>query len=287
MTARPMQRRRWSDVSVAAMEFDTEGFARGIYTARTTQNLSTRDVARRAGISQAYVVALERARSGEVPTGPTPTVDVLAKLASALSLNPEALFRQSTRPVGQHVLLVLDHPEADPLHAALRAAQPKIDVWLSTSDIGHHVTTGSQRTLPITVHGPLKSSRKYRYDPDAVQAKLHGELKRNRSAVQSERIGLVFDEMAKVMAAGADPEVIVGAEHQWEDTVCAAAAAVGAHAVWNVCAYRLDSLRTLPDPVDAVTKLAASHDQLWLVRKNRISKQEQAWSQVLRQLRRH
>ena len=85
-------------------EFDPIGFAQWLFAQRKERGWSTRELAIRAGISQPYVVALERARAGEARRGPTPTVDVVAALAHALDKNILDIFVYSLRPVGRHVL---------------------------------------------------------------------------------------------------------------------------------------------------------------------------------------
>ena len=100
--------------------FDAVRFGTAIAQRRTALGLSTRDLARLAAISQSYVVALERSRlRGD---GPTPTIDVVARLASALGLSPTDLFHGGLRRTSTHVLLVVDDLRRATMPSVLRAA---------------------------------------------------------------------------------------------------------------------------------------------------------------------
>ncbi|MEO7370106.1 MAG: helix-turn-helix transcriptional regulator, partial [Ilumatobacteraceae bacterium] len=79
--------------SVGTWEFDAVRFARTLRSHRERLGHSTRSLARLARISQPYVVALERARTVGAAHGPTPTIDVTARLAAALHIEPEVLMR--------------------------------------------------------------------------------------------------------------------------------------------------------------------------------------------------
>ena len=73
--------------NLSAMAFDGVRFAHALIAARRQLGRSTRDIAKRADVSQPYVVALERAARGV--DGPTPTIDVLVRLAAALDLSAD------------------------------------------------------------------------------------------------------------------------------------------------------------------------------------------------------
>jgi transcriptional regulator with XRE-family HTH domain len=275
MSTKSDQRRRRSHKEVPPLEFDPAGLARVLIGTRRQQELSTRDVARRSGVSQAYVVALERARAANLAPGPTPTVDVLTKLAYALGIPADLLFRKSTRPKSQHVLLIADEPDGELMVSIAHATGTNVGTWLTTSP--NNPVDNKVRTLPIQLHAPVdRRSRAYHYDSVRVERKLRSELLRHGTSLDATHIGLVFDEMSTVMAALDDPNVVLDEEHRWADKVNAATARVGAHAVWNVCVYSLDALRSLPDPVEATNGLIESHDQVWHLRGKRLSKQHGA-----------
>ncbi len=246
-------------------EFNALGFARAIADRRAELGLSTREVSRRASISQAYVVTLERARVDDGQRTPTPTVDVLARLADALDTSPDQLLRLAIRRAGQHVLLVVDGDDRrSPLAAALRIAPDDVEwVWAaSTPDhrsdrLAHH-------------HIDLRRARQSAYEPAAIAESLRTELSGLGPAIEGRQLGLVFGETSAVMASLDDPNVIIEFEHAWDDVVTEAAQHARAHAAWNVCVYEMPALHRLPDAVTAVADLMRSHDVVWYSRRNTV-----------------
>jgi transcriptional regulator with XRE-family HTH domain len=277
MEATSDHRKRRPTGHAHAQEFDGPGLAQFIRGARQEQQLSTRDLARQSGVSQAYVVALERACTANSGTGPspTPTVDVLTKLAFALGIPADLLFRKSTRLRHQHVLLIADEPMVGSMAAIMRAASPGVTTWLATSP--NQSVEDDNRLLPIRLHAPsIRRDRTYHYDSVRVERKLQNELRRHGALLAGAEVGLVFDEMSTVMAALDDPNVILHEERRWAEKVNAAASEVGAHAVWNICVYDVDALRSLPNPIEATNGLIESHDQVWHIRGRQLTKKQGA-----------
>lgn len=62
-----------------------ETFARNLRTLRNARGYSQEELAHRAGLDRTYISSLERQRYA-------PTLDVLDKLASALSIDPALLI---------------------------------------------------------------------------------------------------------------------------------------------------------------------------------------------------
>ncbi len=244
-----------------SFEFDSVAFARIIANARQRANLSTRELARKAGISQAYVVALERARPTGVGPGPTPTVDVLARLAHALAIGPGQLFQQSMRPVGRHVLVVVNNASESIMDSVCALAGSGTDTWLSAGSIGDH------HALPVR----LRRNQRTHYERNVIKASLQSEMERLAPSIAGERIGLVFTEMSEVMKALRNPEALVEFEHRWAEVVSTAAARVGAHAAWNVCVYETAAVRALADPATAAIELIQSHDTVWSIEHDRVT----------------
>jgi transcriptional regulator with XRE-family HTH domain len=252
-------------------EFDAAGFARTIAAARHREGMSTRELARRANISQAYVVALERARVPGNEPGPTPTVDVIARLAGALGMVPRRLFETTLRPVARHVLFVVDRPKGGAfqsvidsvIDSVIELTGASVDTWLTTFE------TQSRPTHSIRLHSKLKRS----YNPTQIEGTLRAEMKRLSTVVEGQRIGVVFDEMSTVMGALADPHRVIEEESRWADQVSRAVNSVGAHALWNVCVYEFAALQALRDPVSAAFELATSHDMVWDLHDGRLTVQ--------------
>ena len=257
------------------VEFDPVAFAQALLSGRRRLGWSTRDLAAQAGISQPYVVDLERAAAHPARPGRTPTVDVVARLAHALGFDAAELFAQSMRGAGRHTLLVTDDGQAAAVQAARRRVGRGLDAWVvaRTGD-------ADDDTLSIDLR---RSAGNYR--PAAITAALGTELRRLAPAVEGSHIGLVFAETSAVMASLDDPATIFDFEHRWGEVVGTAAAAVGAHAAYNVCVYESDALAQLARPVDAVVDLLRSHDEVWSVRHGRLVTGADAARQVLGRLR--
>jgi transcriptional regulator with XRE-family HTH domain len=257
------------------VEFDPVAFARALLSGRRRLDWSTRDLAARAGISQPYVVALERAAAHPARPGRTPTVDVVARLAHALGFDAAELFSRSMRNAGRHTLLVTDDAQAAAVQVARRRVGRGLDAWVVARTGGT-----DDDILAIDLR---RSAGHYR--PAAITAALGDELRRLAPAVEGRHIGLVFAETSAVMSNLDDPATIFDFEHRWGEVVGSAAAAVGAHAAYNVCVYESDALAALAHPVDAVVDLLRSHDEVWSARHGRLTTGAGAARQVLGRLR--
>mgnify|MGYP003859377585 CR=1 FL=1 len=158
-------------------EFDPIGFAQWLFAQRKEHGWSTRELAVRAGISQPYVVALERARAGEARRGPTPTVDVVAALAHALDKNILDIFVYSLRPVGRHVLLVTQGKATPPMDVLRAESGETVDNWV----------------YPISVHREKSAT----YDQKKISKQLNNEITNMKDAIGGKNIGLVCQNSFK------------------------------------------------------------------------------------------
>jgi transcriptional regulator with XRE-family HTH domain len=107
--------------------FDAVLFAQVLTDRRLQLGLTTRQLAKRANISQPYVVALERSRNGidvkkTSAMSPSPTVDMITRLATALQMSANELFSLAVRPAGKHVLLLLEDDMMTSLDRARNAS---------------------------------------------------------------------------------------------------------------------------------------------------------------------
>jgi transcriptional regulator with XRE-family HTH domain len=253
--------------SPSAWEADRVGFARAITEARHQAGCSTRELARRARISQAYVVALEAGQR-------TPTIDVLARLAEALSIEPAVLLHRSLRRRGQHVLLVVDDDRTSVMQAARRLAHHPVDQWVWASSTG---------ATPRGVHHRIDLRRRAErgYRPTDIARSLERELAGIAHDAPQQSLGLIFADTSSVMCALPDPGVLIDFEHGWADVVDRAATNCGATAELNVCVYRIDDLRSLNDPVAATLDVIRSHDTVWSANRNRLVGGDAAARRVL------
>ena len=242
-------------------EFDPIGFAQWLFAQRKERGWSTRDLAVRAGISQPYVVALERARAGEERRGPTPTVDVVAALAHALDKNILDIFVYSLRPVGRHVLLVTQGK-----------ATPPMDVLRAESGI-----TADSWIYPISVHREKSAT----YDQKKISKQLNTEITNMKDFIGGKNIGLVFTETSNVMQHVSNPQAIIDFEHKWADVVAEAVKSVGGHAAWNVCVYTAASMNALPGGAASAQVLFDTHSEVWFASGDDVTIGESAKQKIL------
>lgn len=262
-------------------EFDSVGLARTLAAERRRLAMSTRELSHRAGVSQAYIVALERARTSAGRRGPNPTVDVIARLAHALGADPQRLFAAAVRPIGRHALLVVDDHQRPAIEHVQRLTGGSIDCWISATpaDVPQPVDAAGIHSIS------LRRDPRRLYEPEMIAASLARELQRHAAGLEGQSIGLVFAEMSAIMSTIDDPLEVVAFEHQWADVVTDAACTVGAHAAWNVCVYELDALTALDDPVSAAVDLMRNHDSVWAARGRRVATGAAGARRVLEHLR--
>ena len=209
---------------------------------------------------------LERASLPGTQPRPTPTVDVLARLAEALQLHPADLLAATLRRAGRHVLLVTDGCVRHPLDHVSASIGASVDTWLSASS--------DARLQPVARidHRPIHLRRgpQGTYDPHVITDSLRHELHVLAGNLHGQQLGMIFPEVSHVMRTLADPAVVIEFEHRWADVVSSSAAAVGAHAAWNVCVYDVDALRATAEPVDVAIDLMRTHDTIWSARSDRV-----------------
>lgn len=244
------------------LELDAARFATWLRAARSARQWSTRDVARKAGISQPYVVALEAAVASPAGRAPVPTVNVVAALAATFDADPLDVLRLVLRPAPRHVLLVVDGTTDSP------------------ADLVRRATRGSSTESVHDIRLHRRSMREYR--PDAVAHLLDVELGHIADHVEGQHIGLVFGEVSTVMSYVSNPEALVEFESRWKDLVVDAARTVGAHATWNVCVYQADALRQQHAATPTLDFLVHHHDEHWYARGARVV----AGDDALRRIRR-
>ena len=262
-----------------AFVFDAVGFAQLLTHRRQQLGLTTRQLAKRANISQPYVVALERSRNGVdakkfSAMSPSPTVDMIARLATALRMNANDLFLQAVRPAGKHVLLFMEDDMVTSLERArtastksARATDKTTQEWLCAGGPIDHDTLESYNCLSINLHRDINNA----YKPKAITASLSNELSRHQANISGSDIGIVFDETSSLMNHVNNPMSIVEFEHDWKRVVTDATQAVGAHAAWNICVYRIDNLLSLHNPAEVAQDLLRSHDNVWSARNKSIT----------------
>ncbi|CAB4881732.1 unannotated protein [freshwater metagenome] len=226
------------------------------------------------------MVALERSREAGNGSAPTPTVDVLARLAQALAMDARDLFAAALRPAGRHTLLVVEDHERSPLDHA-RAAAPTVGTWVWAGTSRALTTASARGNHSIN----LRRNANEAYEPAVIAASLRHELQALGSELGGRQVGLVFADTSAVMSTLDDPGTIISFEHSWGHVVSRATASIGAHAACNVCVYELSALRALPDPVGATLDLIRSHDSIWSARHTTVTRAGPGARRILEQLR--
>ena len=259
--------------------FDAVRFAQLLTQRRQQLGLTTRQLAKRANISQPYVVALERSRNGPdakrtSAMSPSPTVDMIARLATALRMSANELFSQAVRPAGKHVLLFMEDDMMTSLERARTASTKSATLtdrtpqeWLCAGGPIDHDTHKGHNCLSINLHRDINNA----YKPKAITASLSNELSRHQANISGSDIGIVFDETSSLMNHVNNPMSIVEFEHDWKQVVSDATQAAGAYAAWNICVYRIDNLLRLHNPAEVAQDLLRSHDNIWSARNKSIS----------------
>ena len=257
-----------------ASTFDPVRFAQLLSDRRHQLGLTTRQLARRANISQPYVVALERSRHGvdakrNGNISPSPTVDMIARLAKALQMNAQDLFSLAIRPAGKHILLLMEDDAMTSLerarNASKRSASNKTEnpqEWLCAGGQADRTNRKDQDCLSISLHRDINNA----YKPKAIATSLGKELSRHQAKISGSDIGIVFDETSLLMNHVNNPMSIVEFEHDWSRVVTDASQSVGAFAALNVCVYRIDNLLELHNPAEVAQDLLRSHDNVWSAR---------------------
>lgn len=254
--------------------FDAVRFAQLLTHRRLQLGLTTRQLAKRANISQPYVVALERSRNGiDAKTAsamsPSPTVDMITRLATALQMSAHELFLQAVRPAGKHILLLMEDDMMTSLDRA-RLATKKGAIatdktpqeWLCAGGPTDRGTHEGQDCISINLHRDINNA----YKPKAIATSLSNELSKYHANVSGCEIGIIFDETSSLMNHVNNPMSIIEFEHDWKQVVTDATQTVGAHAAWNICVYRIDNLLSLHNPAEVAQDLLCSHDNVWSAR---------------------
>ena len=207
--------------------YDPARLARILRRHRRQHQRSTRELASRAGVSQAYVVALER-NSVDIP--PTPTVEVLVRLAAAMDRDPLDLFAACLRVRSRHVVLVTDVVTDETLAQAVGASGADECAWVWASS-GASVPTAARHRID------LRRTAGTSYRPARIRQALQRELE-HLGDLRDEELGFVFAETSAVMDSLDDPSVPGLARHLgntrsaaamelWRDRMAGAVVAIG------------------------------------------------------------
>ncbi len=234
---------------------------------RDQLGLSTREAARRIGISPSYLVALERGRNPSTGRAPEPSPTILMSIGQVLGIERAALLDAvGAAPSGSAHLLLYQTGSAhhSPIEAARQLFGDRVDAWIEVIDprAGDDATPDDVLVRAI---GPLGSppSEPRVHDGPRVLAALAEILAQAAGAIGGRRLGLVFGANSALLRSVENPLAVLESEATWElDVAEACRHALAAAPAANVCVYREADLQELAarlDPLAAVLGLIQAH----------------------------
>lgn len=254
-----------------------EAFGQLIRDRRGQLGLSVRAVARIAGVSPAYVNALELGRRSTAGRPSSPSVRVIAGLATALQLAPAALLRELGAPRaashGEHVLLYCLGPQSMPsLELVEQLYGDQVDRWLYIADPRDTVSASRADERRARVcHWPLGA---FPYPDRTLVAEniveaLAEEVASMDPARGSERFGVAIADCSAVMRWAQNAEAEVELEGSWDAHVERIwTERFGSPPAVNICAYWHDDLDTVGHAIDQVgtaLSLIRTHDAIVVI----------------------
>jgi transcriptional regulator with XRE-family HTH domain len=210
----------------------------GIVRRRRNQlGLSTREAARRIGISPSYLVALEQGRNPSTGRPPVPSPKILVAIGRVLEIEMGSLLDAVGAAPSPSVHLLLYQTGSgheSPVEAARQLFADRVDVWVEAH-----------------AHGLLGTEG------------LAGILERAPRSGPQRRLGMVFGDNSTLLRSMEHPLALIESEETWEhDVADACEHALGVVPAANVCVYREADLQELAvrlDPLAAALKLIETH----------------------------
>jgi transcriptional regulator with XRE-family HTH domain len=242
----------------------------GILSRRRSQlGLSTREAARRIGISPSYLVALEQGRNPSTGRPPVPSPPVLAGIARALDIELATLLDACGVPSSPSVHVLLYQTGAGyepPLEAARRLCAERVDAWIEIVDPRTSVDSGPPADdVLVRSRWPLGLSRAGArvFDTASTLEALSDVLAQASLSAPRSRVGVVFGASSAWLRSIENPPAMLVSERRWEHDVAAAfRGAFGVEPAANVCVYReadIEELAARLDPLATVLSLVRSH----------------------------
>lgn len=239
---------------------------------RLELGLSVRALAARAGVSPAYVSAIESERNPSTGRAPVVSLAVAGRLADALELEVEALVGAGGAHghAGAHVLaLVAAPPPAGVLAAIDRALGEAVDHWLHIADPRDDLPAPDARGTSVRFALGAPPYATPRLDPEALLAAVEREVEALAERWRGRRVGLLIADCSAVMRWLGDAASEVALESRWHGAVEAIwARHLGAPVAADVCAYRADDLAALGLTIDQLATaldLVRHHDRVLLL----------------------
>jgi transcriptional regulator with XRE-family HTH domain len=238
---------------------------------RVALGLSVRSLASRAGVSPAYVTAIETAKNPSTGRAPVPSVAIVSRLADALGVDVGSLLRESGSAAapshGSHVLVyVLAPPPAGLLTAVDGLLGADVDHWLHIADPrGGGEGVSARATTRRFALGSYPYATPWLAPADLVSA-LDGEVAAIAPSHAGQAVGLLISDCSAVMRYLQDAASEVELEAEWHDHVQRIwATRLAAPPVVDVCAYLhadIEALGLTIDPLATALELIGRHDRV-------------------------
>lgn len=247
---------------------------------RQQLGLSVRALAHRAGISPAYVSAIETGHNPSTGRPPVPSAAILSRIADALALDVQRLIRAASAPaeaaeaLPEHVLLYsFDEQPAALLPLIDELFGSAVDHWLYIADPrGEPPGPTPRATICRWNLGEYPYATPHLDPADIVKA-LESQVQALATTHAGRRVGIAITDCSAVMRYVQNADAEVGLESTWHDHVDRIwVTHLGARAAIDVCAYRHDDIEALGltiDQLGTALDLITNHDRVVVVSADR------------------
>lgn len=233
---------------------------------RLAHGLTVRALAERAGVSAAYVTAIENGRSASTGRAPEVSLRVLDGLARALDCSVDELTGTRHDAAARHALLYC-FDAAGPLFPTVdRAFGADVDHWIFIADPRHAETAPRERATICSWSLGEHPYAGIHLEPDDIHVALEREVARVAKGLAGQRVGLAIMDCSAVMRYVQNAADEVGFERRWHD---------GVHRIWrehldtepamDVCGYRHADIAALGltiDQLETALTLISHHDRV-------------------------
>lgn len=241
----------------------------GILKRRREQlGLSTREAARRIGISASYIVALEQGHNPSTGRAPLPSVPILAAIARILDVDLTTLLEAAGSPgsAAAHLLLYQTGPGYDaPFAAARRLFAGQVDGWIEIVDPRRSGSEAPADDVLIRKRGPLAWARSgsHTFDGTRALAALSAVVSAAPRLKLRRRLGIIFGANSAALRSIDNPSALLEGERTWEhDVGTTLGVALDAEPPVSVCVYREPDIQEVAgrlDPLATVLTLVHTH----------------------------
>jgi transcriptional regulator with XRE-family HTH domain len=236
---------------------------------REQLGLSTREAARRIGISPSYLVALEKGRNPSTGRAPVPSAPILAAIGRVLDIELATLLDASgapTRPSAHLLLYQAGVGHRSPLEAARRLFAAHVDAWIEIVDPRRSEQAESPPDdVLLRYRWPLSPTQSGEsvFEKARTLGVLSSVLAEARRSTPAPRLGIIFGASSALLRSIENPPALLESEATWEhDVEVEFRRALGVAPSANVCVYReadVQELASRLDPLATVLTLVQTH----------------------------